>query len=66
MIGSFSVPFFDLGSVPANSEPFWLRELLGDDFFVKVMEVGLNGTGVTDAKLENLEGLTDLPVFVPE
>jgi len=47
------------GSVkPSISE--WLRELIGDDYFARVVFVGLLGSSGTDAVLVHLEGLTDL------
>ena len=40
--------------------PEWLRELVGEEYFVSVTFVGLQNTQVTDACLEHLKGLTNL------
>ena len=40
--------------------PAWLRDLLGEDFFVTVVEVNFAVRSVTDADLEHLKGLTQL------
>ena len=40
--------------------PEWLRELVGEEYFVTIIVVGLNSTKVTDAGLEHLKGLTSL------
>lgn len=46
---------------PAPPGPIWLRRLLGDDFFVDVDVVVFDNTQVTDAGLQCLKGLTQLP-----
>jgi sec-independent protein translocase protein TatC len=40
--------------------PSLLRRLLGDDFFARVAVVDLSGSGVSDAVLEHLKGLSGL------
>ena len=40
--------------------PAWLRKLLGDDFFIHVIEVNVSKTRVRDANLEHFKGLTTL------
>ena len=40
--------------------PEWLRELVGEEYFVTIDYVGLHNTKVTDVGLEHLEGLTNL------
>ena len=40
--------------------PDWLRKLLGENFFSEVEIVSFQGTGDTDAGLENVRGLTQL------
>ena len=52
------------GATNSNSEPpgpIWLRSLLGEDFFQSVRIVFLEGKHVTDAELEHLKGLGQLP-----
>ena len=40
--------------------PVWLQKLLGEDFFVTVDGVKFDEIEVTDADLENLQGLSQL------
>ena len=40
--------------------PSWLRNLLGDDLFMSVTRVDLSSSGVSDAGLQELKGLTQL------
>ena len=44
--------------------PKWLRELVGDEYFVSVHFVDLGNTQVTDAQLEHLKGLSNLQALV--
>jgi len=45
--------------------PAWLRELIGDDFFLDVVGVGVaEDTGVGDVVLEHVKGLTKLEYLV--
>ena len=46
------------GATPPG--PAWLRNLLGDDLFVDVTRSILTSSGVSDAGLEHLKGLTQL------
>jgi hypothetical protein len=43
--------------------PLWLRKLCGDDFFVSVVMVSLQGTLVKDAELEQVARVTQLGVL---
>ena len=43
--------------------PKWLRELIGDEYFVSVVLVDFNETQVTDAGLMHLKGLTKLELL---
>ena len=46
------------------SEPAWLRNLLGDDFFTLVISAGFHsGEQITDAALADLAGLTHLQML---
>ena len=56
---------YDYQQSPSDStskppEPAWLRGLLGDDLFVNVKKVSLSNSGIDDAGLERLKGLTRL------
>ena len=48
-----------IANTPAPG-PAWLHSLLGDDYFRNVHWISLEGPGVTDAALANLEGLSRL------
>lgn len=45
---------------PQGPAPEWLRRMLGDDFFARVVAVNLDSTEVTDADLECLKPLSHL------
>jgi len=45
---------------PQPPGPEWLRRVLGDDFFAKVVSADLHNTQATDAWLEHLDGLPHL------
>ena len=44
--------------------PKWLRELIGEEYFFRIIAVGLSSTQITDSGLEHLEGLTSLQTLV--
>ncbi len=53
--------------IPFNSRaiaippgPSWLRDVLGDDFFINVDYLGLDDTEITDAEIEHLKYLPQL------
>ena len=48
------------GDFPPPPEPPWLRALLGPEALPCIVGVRLSGPEVTDAEIENLEGLTEL------
>ncbi len=45
---------------PPGPGPEWLRELVGEEYFVTVVGVFLHETQITDSGLEHLKGLTSL------
>ena len=51
------------GTVASKPASTWLRTLLGNDFFDKVVEVEFWDPWVTDADLKHLEVLTDLQLL---
>lgn len=60
--------FFDSGQTPYKwptfgtlpSGPAWLRNILGDDFFITVEVVNLDSAKLTDYDLKHLEGMKHL------
>jgi hypothetical protein len=46
--------------------PSWLRNILGEDFFVTINYVSLQGPNVTDAELERCELLPRLRVYLKQ
>ena len=56
---------FEADGAPSSKDPqppgpFWLRRLLGDDFFINVTKLDLRQTEVGDAGLAHLNALADL------
>jgi len=55
-----SVDYSDKSKSEWTSVPDWLRNCLGPGYFQSVMLVELQGTKITDAELERLQGLVTL------
>ncbi len=63
-IASLGVVDYDYDLAPLDNEtqrePPWLRRLLGDDPLAHVMVVDIRGSAVSDAEIEDLEGMARL------